>query len=63
MLRSTAARFRVRETDRAEEVVGMRSTSVGTVLLVACALSVGAWGCGSPAKAEPLDVTYYYLPG
>ncbi len=22
-----------------------------------------AWGCGSPATAEPLEVTYYYLPG
>ena len=28
-------------------------------------LTAAAWaaGCGAPAQAEPLDVTYYYLPG
>ncbi len=41
----------------------MRANTAGTVVVVVLALMIGAWGCGTPAKAEPLEVTYYYLPG
>ncbi len=41
----------------------MRTTGVSTLIVVALALIVAPPGCGSPAKAEPLEVTYYYLPG
>jgi hypothetical protein len=38
-----------------------------TISLAAClVLLAGAAllaGCGSPAEAGPLEVTYYYLPG
>ena len=40
----------------------MRANTVGTIAVVVLALTIGAWGC-APAKAEPLEVTYYYLPG
>jgi hypothetical protein len=26
-------------------------------------LGAGTIGCGTPAKAEPIELTYYYLPG
>ena len=32
----------------------------GLALLVGAALLAG---CGGPAQAEPLEVTYYYMPG
>jgi len=41
----------------------MRDNTTGTAIVVILALTIGAWGCGSPAKAEPLELTYYYLPG
>ena len=41
----------------------MRANTTGTVVVVILALAIGAWGCGSSARAEPLEVTYYYLPG
>ncbi len=41
----------------------MRASTVGMIAIVVLALAIGAWGCGSPARAEPLEVTYYYLPG
>lgn len=30
---------------------------------VALVLAVAATGCARPAASEPLEVTYYYLPG
>ena len=36
------------------------SVSLGLLLGAGVA---GLAGCGSPAEAKPLDVTYYYLPG
>ena len=38
---------------------------LGVIVFIGVALCVAAavTGCGTPAQAEPLDVTYYYLPG
>lgn len=43
----------------------MRATgsAVSILCLLAMASLGGGLGCGAPAKAEPLEVTYYYLPG
>ena len=41
----------------------MRITGASALIVVALALIVAPPGCGVPAKAEPLEVTYYYLPG
>ena len=38
-----------------------RNATVCIGLLLGLSLAVA--GCGGPAKAEPLEVTYYYLPG
>ena len=41
-----------------------RSRRVALFLLAGVlSAAVPLTGCGSPAQAEPLDVTYYYLPG
>ena len=41
----------------------MRETrTVACMAILALGLVAGASGC-SPAEAEPLEVTYYYLPG
>ena len=41
---------------------GIGKTSFILGLAVGLALASWTVGCGA-AKAEPLDVTYYYLPG
>jgi hypothetical protein len=41
---------------------GRRNSEAVTAAAVALLLVAVASGCGS-AQAEPLDVTYYYLPG
>ena len=41
---------------------GARAWVVWTVLVLIPALGAVTPGC-SPAVAEPLEVTYYYLPG
>ena len=33
------------------------------VLLMLCLATLATGGCGASADAEPLEVTYYYLPG
>ena len=39
------------------------NTTAWICLALGLGLMNGAAGCGAPAKAEPLEVTYYYLPG
>lgn len=39
-----------------------RGQAAVALLLLAAAGLVAA-GCGAAAEAEPLEVTYYYLPG
>ena len=48
-----------------EPEVSMRDSNRGLCLSAALTLLVVvcAGGCGTPAKAEPLELTYYYLPG
>ena len=41
----------------------MRRFSVIVLVGLALGVAAAATGCGTPAQAEPLDVTYYYLPG
>jgi hypothetical protein len=36
---------------------------VWSAIVLACIAGAAAPGCGAPARAEPLEVTYYYLPG
>ena len=41
----------------------MRETrTLACMVILALGLAAGATGC-APAEADPLDVTYYYLPG
>ncbi len=39
-----------------------RSSIAAALVLTALASGLAA-GCGGEAQAEPLEVTYYYLPG
>lgn len=39
------------------------NATVWACVALALGLAGGLAGCGAPAKAEPLELTYYYLPG
>ena len=43
----------------------MRHSRIGVWLSLGLVLALAGWaaGCSTPAKAEPLELTYYYLPG
>ena len=43
----------------------MRHSRTGVWLGLGLALALAGWaaGCSTPAQAEPLELTYYYLPG
>jgi len=43
----------------------MRFSRTGVWLGLGLALAMAGWvvGCSTSAQAEPLELTYYYLPG